>query len=355
MSVEYYPLKIIKKDFETKNTCSFYLEALEEHKKLFQYKTAQFLSFCFSIQGKDYTRSYSIASSPFLQEALRTTVGRVEGGIVSNYMLDKLKEGDTIKSQIPMGEFFTLPKQLKEQDYILFSAGIGITPLFSILKTLLATRISRKIKLIFSIRNPEDFIYKKELQELEKQHPHSLKIQLLISQKEGRLNKEKIKNSLKEEDLKQSSFYLCGPSAYMNLISKELLHLNVEQKNIHTEDFKVVPLRGPKPDENSIFFNANQAKDSEPKKLKTLLNNESIEIPLDREKSLLEQLIDQGHNPPFSCTSGSCMTCMARLTEGKIFQIDEGILDEENIQNLEILTCQCYPLSETVAIDYDNL
>ena len=355
MSVEYYPLKLIKKEFETKNTCSFYLEAPEEHRKLFQYKTAQFLTFRFPIKGVEYIRSYSIASSPFLQEVLRTTVGKVEGGMISNYMLSELKTGDSIESQIPLGEFFTLPKDLVEKNYILFAAGIGITPLFSILKTVLSSRIARKVKLFFSIRSLADFIYKKELEDLKKKFPDQLEIQLVISQKEGRLNSEKIKTCLEHLHLKYSSFYLCGPADYMDLISKELTALGASQESIHTEDFKVVPVRGPKPDEHSVFFNADKSQSSEPKTLKSLLNGELIEIPLNREKSLLEQLIDQGYNPPFSCTSGSCMTCMAKLTEGKVFQLDEGILDEENIQNLEVLTCQCYPLSETVKIDYDNL
>jgi len=355
MSSQYYPLKLVKKEFETKNTCSFYLEAPADYKKLFQYKTAQFLTFRFLIEGKECVRSYSISSCPFLQEGLKTTVGRVEGGVVSNHMLTNLKEGDEIESQIPLGEFFTLPKDLGEKDYILFSAGIGITPLFSILKTVLASGIARKVRLFFSIRTEEDFIYKKELEELEKQYSDQLEIHLIISQKEGRLDAEKIKNYVKDFDLPNSAFYLCGPASYMSLISQQLLDLGVNQEFIHTEDFKVVPLIGPKPDENSVFFNADNSESSEPQTLKSFLNGEWLEIPLNREKSLLEQLIDQGHSPPFSCTSGSCMTCMAKLKEGKIFQLDEGILDEENIKNLEVLTCQCYPLSKTVKIDYDNI
>ena len=354
MSSEYYPLKLIKKEFETEKVCSFYFEAPKNH-TLFQYKTAQFLTFRFKIKGVEYVRSYSIASSPFLQEPLRTSVGRVEGGVVSNYMLSELKVGDIIESQAPLGEFFTLPKDLIERDYILFAAGIGITPLFSILKTALFSGISRKVNLFFSIRTLDDFIYKKELEDLQNKFKKQLKIQFIISQKEGRLNSEKIKAYLESLDLKQSAFYLCGPADYMDILSKELIVLGVNQESIHTEDFKVVPVRGPKPDKNSVFFNANKVESSEPKKLKCLLNGELIKIPLNREKSLLEQLIDQGYNPPFSCTSGSCMTCMAKLEEGKIFQLDEGILDEENIQNLEVLTCQCYPLSETVKIDYDNI
>ena len=355
MSVKYYPLKVIKKSFETKTSCSFYFAVPEEHKSLFTYKTAQFLTFRFLIEGKEYVRSYSIASSPFIDEPLRTTVGLVEGGVVSNYMLSQIKQGDIIDSQISLGEFFCPPKSLKPQHYVLFSAGIGITPLFSILKTVLETDLAEKVSLIFSIRRTENFIYQEELESWEKKHKGKFKIQIILSEKEGRLNPEKLSHILKPLDLKNSLFYLCGPKNYMDMISKSLLSANIQPENIHTENFNVVPIRGPKPDENSVFFTANTVKEGEPEQLTALLDGEKLKIPLNREKSLLEQLIDQGHNPPFSCTSGSCMTCMAKLKEGKVFQLEEGILDEENIKNLEVLTCQCYPLSKAVSIDYDNL
>ena len=355
MATKYYPLKVIKKEFETEKTCSFYLSAPEEYKALFTYKTAQFLTFSFQIKGKEYVRSYSIASSPFLEEPLRTTVGKVKDGIVSNHLLSHVKQGDYIESQVPLGEFFQLPKSLEPKNYILFSAGIGITPLFSILKTTLETQLATKVYLFFSISNSNDFIYKKELSDLKESFKEKLIIHPILSQKEGRLDSKKLKRFLENLNLKESLFYLCGPKDYMKMIQEYLLGINISKSNIHTEDFNVVPQIGPKPDENSVFFNANNAKEAEPKSLKTTLDGKNLEIPLNREKSLLEQLIDQGYNPPFSCTSGSCMTCMAKLKEGKVFQLDEGILDEENIKNLEILSCQCYPLSETVSIDYDNL
>ena len=355
MPVQYYPLKVIKKEFETEKACSFYFEIPKQHKALFAYKTAQFLTFRCLIEGKEYVRSYSIASSPFLEEPLKTTVGQVKDGVVSNYLLSQIKEGDYIESQAPLGGFFQLPKSLSPKDYILFAGGIGITPLFSILKTALSANLANKVHLIFSISNLNHFIYKKELELLEEKFKEQLIIKPILSQEEGRLDNKKLQQILEALNLKESLFYLCGPKDYMTMIQEYLLKSEVKKENIHTEDFKVVPQRGPKPDENSVFFNANQAPEEEPKTLKAALDGENLEIPLNREKSLLEQLIDQGYNPPFSCTSGSCMTCMAKLKEGKVFQLEEGILDKENIKNLEILTCQCYPLSKTVSIDYDNL
>ena len=346
MSVEYYPLQIVKKKFETKTSCSFYFSVPEKFKPLFVYQAGQFLTFRFLIEGKEHVRSYSIASSPFVDESLQTTVGLVEGGVVSNYMFSQIKEGDTIDSP---------PKSLSPQTYVLFAAGIGITPLFSILKTVLETGLSKNVALIFSIRNREDFVYQKYLESWEKRFKGKFTINPILSSEEGRLNSDKLSQILKSFSLPESLFYLCGPKDYMDMVSKGLLSAGVKSEYIHTEDFKVIPIRGPKPDHNSVFFTAEVFEEGEPESLEVVLNGENIKISLNREKSLLEQLIDKGYNPPFSCTSGSCMTCMAKLKKGKVFQLEEGVLDEDNINNLELLTCQSYPLSKIVSLDYDNV
>ena len=351
--VDYYPLKVIKKEWETKNSCSFYFEVDKNFRDLFEYKTAQFLSFRFKIKGKEYVRSYSLSSSPFREETLRTTVGRVGDGVVSNYMLDQIKEGDTIQSQVPLGEFFKLPSSFSAKPFVLFAAGIGITPIFSILKTLLETGMGSKIKLLFSIRKEEEFIYEKEIRDLEKKHSN-FSLNLIVSKKEGRLDKERIKKEMEEISKKEAQAYLCGPKEYMKMIRECLLDLSFKKEQIHKEDFKVIPITYPTPDDQSVFFEK-EAEEGEPKNLKARFDSEDVKIPLNREKALLEQLIDQGHQPPFSCLSGNCMTCMAKLKKGKVFMLEEGILDEENIKNLEILTCISYPLSPEVEIDYEDL
>ena len=187
--MDYHPLKIIKKVREAKDCFSFYFSVPEEHKDLFQYRPAQFLTFKFEIEGKPFVRSYSLSSSPFLNEPPRTTVKRVPGGVVSGYMIDHIQEGDTILSQKPLGEFYTPPKSLKPGRYVLFSAGIGITPLFSIIKTVLDSSDLDTVTLIYSSRNPESVIYKEELREWEEKHRERFRVRHIFSGAEGRLDK----------------------------------------------------------------------------------------------------------------------------------------------------------------------
>ena len=355
MSVSYYPLKVTRKVRQAEDCCSFYFSVTEEHSALFHYRPAQFLTFQFQIKGRPFVRSYSLASSPFLDEPLRTAVKRVPGGVVSNYMMDHVEEGDTVLSQTPLGEFYRPPKSLKPKSYILLGAGIGITPLLSIIKTVLDSSDSDKVTLIYSNRDPSAVIFKEELEILEEKYKGRFCIHHVFSKTEGRLNKDKLSGFLTLSDLPESLFYLCGPKDYMSMVSEFLIENQIEKDQIHTEDFKITPVRGPQPDENSVIFTAGYFEEGEPEELKAVVEGEEVSIPLNREKSLLEQLLDRGHNVPFSCASGTCMTCLAKLKEGKTFQPEEGILDEENIQDMEILTCQSYPLSRKVVIDYEDL
>ena len=354
VSIEYYPLTVVKKVQETEKAFSFYLSPEKETKEFF-YQPAQFLTFQFEIDGKSYVRSYSLSSSSLLGETMQTTVARVSGGVVSNYMIDHIQEGDSILSQRPLGTFFSLPSDLKPREYVLFGAGIGITPLFSILKTVLHVSPEDRVHLIYSSRNQDQIIYRKELEKLEKQYSSRFFLRHILSQEQGRLEAGKISENVDESLFKKALFYLCGPKDYMNMIKDFLQSQGTVLGNIHTEDFKVVPVLGPKPDENSVFFTSEVFEEGEPEKLEAVLDGETLSIPLNRETSLLEQLLDEGHSPPFSCTSGTCLSCLARLKEGKVFQLEEGVLSEENIKDLEILTCQSYPLSKKVVLDYDDI
>ena len=354
MSDAFYKIKILKKNKETSDCFSFTFSVPEKWNSLFQYFPAQFLTFQFEIEGKSHVRSYSLSSSPFLNEDLKTAVKRVSGGVISNHMVDSLKEGDEILSQVPQGAFYKPPKNLDPHHYVLFGAGIGITPLFSILKTILDSSASDKVLLVYSNKNPDAVIFKDELNELEKKYPEQLRVKHIFSEKEGRLNESHMSEVLNSLVLKEALFYLCGPKEYMKGIKKFLIQNQVKEDQVHTEDFKVVPVRYPQPDEDSIFLKAPLCEKGEPETLKANIDGENHTISLNREKSLLEQLLDKGLNVPFSCTSGNCMTCMAKLKEGEVFQIEEGILDEENRENMEILTCQSYPLSKKVAVDFDD-
>ncbi len=406
-----YPLTLVQKKKEAKDSVSMVLKPPAESREVFRsYLPAQFLSFEFLIQGKKFLRSYSLSSCPLLEEELTTTVKKVPDGVVSNHILDHLKEGDVILSRKPMGKFFKPPKDLKPHHYCLFAAGSGITPLFSILKTVLVSDPKNQVTLFYSNRNQSSFIYKKEIIHWLTRHAPRLRVFSFLSRPEttlpllsqtealknpttalpsseegekanllhirGRLSTSFLKEYAKQNPLSPPGrlYYLCGPTGFMQNVESFLIQNQVLKTQIKTESFfqnpalsSASPVLKPKAegekgtspsleDQASLIVSGTEekGKKSPPHTLRAVIEGEKLEIPSVPDVPVLEQLLSAGHSPPFSCLSGNCMSCLAVLKKGWIVQEEKGILEEENIKNCEILTCQAKPLSHLVEVDYDS-
>ncbi len=379
-----YSIKISKKIQETFDSVSLVFDIPEEHKSNFLYSPAQFLTLQFYINEKKYLRSYSLSSCPLLDEPLQTTVKRVEGGVVSKYMIEDLKEGDTLLSRKPAGRFFKPPQDLKPKHYYLFAGGSGITPIFSIIKTVLSCDKNNQITLFYANRNENSIIYKEELKKWSEQYP-SFKIIHILSQAQqpnscdvqGRLNEDVLKKYLNLQKHNEL-FYLCGPEGFMQTLENFLIAQSIAKTQIHKESFlssiqkkdtssTQKPVESKKPvspcstdpssiEEQSItvYTDGNLNKQA-PNFIEALINGEKIKIPAEPDIPVLEQLLAAGYSPPFSCLSGNCMSCLAVLKKGRITQEERGILEDENIMNKEILTCQAKPESTSVEVDYDNI
>lgn len=390
MAIMNYPIKIRKKIKEAKDSVSFVFEVPQEYKRLFHYTSAQFLTFDLQIKGKQFLRSYSISSCPLLNEDLKTTVKRVNGGTVSNYMIDHLKEGDTLLSRKPAGRFFKPPKNLKPKHYFLFAGGSGITPLFSIIKTVLISDTENKISLFYANRDESSIIYHKELQEWVNRYKEKFNIVHILSQEkkawcdfQGRLKREHLEKYFSNILVNNPNhlYYLCGPLGFMQTVQDFLIQKQVEKTHIRKESFisaaqkrflsletkttlqnNSTPLPTaqisnqfkPQPE---VLLKGKEREDekAQPETIRAFINEEEIEIPAQSDIPILEQLLSSGHSPPFSCLSGSCMSCLAVLKKGCISQEERGVLEDENLRNHEILTCQAKPESRLVEVDYDNL
>ena len=363
-----YPLTVVKKIPEGENSCTLVFEPRQEDKDVFIYKPAQFLSFHLNIQGEKVIRSYSLSSSPLLNEPLTTSIKKVEGGAASSYLLDHIQEGSIIESARPMGKFFKTPASLKPRHYFIIAGGSGITPLFSIIKTALAMDEKNHITLIYCNRKQSEIIYKEPIEKLKNLHAGRFQVVQFLSRPEegdafdfkGRLDPARLQNLFNEKKLNlETEYYLCGPKEMMKMAKDLFMKNQVDRKEIRMESFGS-PQKTPSMDFSKIPESAVviQAKEEnavgKPKTIKALLEGEKIEIPAKTGIPILEQLIDEGFCPPFSCMAGSCMTCMAVLKKGRVYQDEAGILDEDNIANKEILTCQAKALSPLVEVDYDS-
>ena len=364
MAQKTYSLRITKKIQECDDACTLVLTPSPQDGSIFEnYKPAQFLSFHLEVDGKKLLRSYSLSSSPLLKEPLTTTIKKVEKGIASSYLLDHLKEGDTIQSSRPQGKFFKIPDSLQPHHYFMVAGGSGITPLFSIIKTVLSCDEKNQVTLVYCNRKETSIIYNKELSKWVKQTGQRFKIIHVLSQPtsdqfdfKGRLTAPVLQELLTQH-LKQSmpsEYYLCGPNELMKMSEQMFLANQIDKKHIRKESFGVATKKIPKPSDSALVIQAPTHNEmASPKTIQTQLDGEMIEITAQPDISILEQLIDSGHSPPFSCMEGNCMTCMATLKKGRVYQEDPGILDEENISSKEILTCQAKPLSALVEVDYE--
>lgn len=360
-------LRVIQRIEETPDAVSFVLEIPDELKSEFKYQSGQFVTLFLKINGEDLRRSYSLSTAPNFDKDFQITVKRVEGGRGSNYLCDKVHVGDVLNVTPPAGFFFE-PDQFKSpHHFFLFAAGSGVTPIFSILKYVLLAHPENKVSFLFANRSQNQIIYKELLEDWMKNYSDRLQVNHVLSQPEapwegpsGRCTEVLVKNFVKMQSTgKPFDCYICGPTGFMDLVKEGLEEAEVPSDKIHIESFGDAPsmdMRDSSFNEEGKVVVGEALKPGEtPKTFRAVLDGEMIEVEVNKDLSLLENLIEQGHNPPYSCMDGACMACMGKLKKGRVYQDDPGILTEENLEAGEILTCQARALSEIVEVDYDDL
>lgn len=360
------PLRVSKRIEETSEAISLALEIPAELQAQYKYQAGQFVTFFLNIQGEQLARSYSLSSSPLTDKEFKVTIKRVPGGKGSNYLCDHVKAGDTLMTTPPAGNFFKPVTHSKGAHYYLFSAGSGVTPVYSIMKTVLKSSPLNHVTFVYCNRNEDSIIYSRELEQWAKEYPTRLDVVNVLSKpsaswpgRSGRLDRTLIGEILKMPVATQleREYYLCGPVEFMGFIRLALSENGVARDAIKEENFGVaVHKPHAKVDEGWTLIGpqADFAAES-PERIIAVINGETIEVPAQEGMTILEALLDAGAQPPYSCMDGACMACLGKVQEGKVYQEDPGILTEENVGHGETLTCQAKPLSRIVKVSYDNL
>jgi len=353
MAIQFYPLRVKKIIRETPETVSIVFQLPEDLKKEFSYRAGQYLTIKKSIRGEETRRSYSISSSMEWEEDLQVSSKVVKGGKMSTYLFNELSEGDTLEVMPPMGNFVVNDRNAP---LVLFAAGSGITPVFSILKEALK-KGDQLIHLYFGNRSPEQVIFKSELQSLAQKFSNRLLVQHFYSSEGERLDTDRTKsllNGLQDKELKQAHFYICGPSGMIESVNNALKKADIPTDRIHVEYFLATSEQeepkaeaAAEEDEDAVSGDLNQ--------VHVTLDGETHQLSLEPGEAILDAASRIGIDPPFSCQSGVCTTCKAKLLSGEVEMENNFGLGDDEIEDGYVLTCIGKPKSPGVEISWDDV
>jgi ring-1,2-phenylacetyl-CoA epoxidase subunit PaaE len=311
------------------------------------YKAGQYLTFVRRTALEEIRRSYSITSAPLLNEALTIGIKRIENGIFSRELIDHAKPGDDLLT-IGAGGFFTLPDDLSNIQQLFFlAAGSGITPIYSLLKTVLHFHPQVQVALVYSNRSPKQTVFLSELNELKQAFAQRFHLQFLFGNSPdlstARLNREllvQLANAHSVAEWSQTLFYLCGPEAYMRMCTYTLQEEKVPKENIRRENFVIQNKAIPK----------NDPPDKETHLVSIQYGNENYQFEVHYPDSILQTAKKQNIALPYSCETGRCGNCAALCIKGKVWLSYNEVLTEKDLQSGLTLTCTGHPVGSDVVL-----
>ncbi|MFT6849211.1 MAG: ring-1,2-phenylacetyl-CoA epoxidase subunit PaaE [Sphingobacteriales bacterium] len=344
---------------ETDDCISIAFDIPENLTKDFEYTHGQYLTLKVKVNGEEVRRSYSICSSPVSGEPLRIAVKQVDNGRASTFLNKTLQQGAKLEVMPPMGNFFTQLDSKNKKQYVGIAAGSGITPIMSILKTVLHHEPESTFTLFYGNREELSIIFREELVNIRDKYHGRFKIHHLLSRDEnadkqnrGRLTGEKIKALASEYlDAKiDSEFFMCGPEPMIVNVSEGLEEIGVPKAKIHVELFSAPVTSAEK---NTVKASAGT---SGACMVTVIMDGEEIEFPLETSgESILDAALENDVDVPFACKGAVCCTCKAKVIEGTVEMEMNFALSEEEVEEGFILTCQAHPTSPKVVVDYDAM
>ncbi|MBO0330948.1 ferredoxin--NADP reductase [[Muricauda] lutisoli] len=346
---ESHALKITAVEKLTPNAVALTFDIPENLKDVYRFKAGQYITLKHELDGKELRRAYSISSPP---SSGKLTVGikKMEGGTFSVYANEHLKAGDTIQVMPPEGRFVF--EASKRRKIAAFAAGSGITPIMSIAQTVLESHRKSSFVLVFGNQSPEETMYFKEIQALKEQYGDRFFVQYVYSRSNeddalfGRIEKSTVNFVLKNKfkKTKFDDFYLCGPEDMIHQVTDTLKENGVDQKKIHFELF------------TSEDTEDELAENLEGKtQVTVILDDETYTVVMDKKELVLDAVLKQDIDAPYSCQGGVCSSCIARLTEGKAEMVKNQILTDSEIEEGFVLTCQSHPLTPKITVNYDDV
>jgi 3-ketosteroid 9alpha-monooxygenase subunit B len=328
---------------ETDDARSFVLSVPDDQKCRFAYKPGQFVTVRIPSEMNDVVaRCYSLSSSPHTDGDIKFTVKRTLGGYASNWLCDNIYGGEAMEVLPPAGRF--VPADL-DHDMILFAGGSGITPIMSIVKSVLVAG-SGKMVLVFANRSSQSVIFARELQFLAEDNPERLVVVHLLEEVQGRTDARQMATLV--EPYRGYTAYVCGPKPFMEMVQDALKKLAFDPSSVRVEAFVSLSGNPFAPD----GVPSESADDVGVSRLVVALDGEEHELEWPRSRTLVELMLDKGLDVPYSCREGECGSCACSLVRGKVEMDRAPALDADDIADGYILGCRARPVTDTVRIEF---
>jgi len=356
MSVQFHALRVAEIVPETADANSIRFEIPPELRDAFAFKAGQHLTLRAMINGEEVRRNYSLCTAPAAADWM-VTVKRIGGGLFSNWVGDQLKAGDTVEVMVPHGSFSTDFDAANRRHVVGIAGGSGITPVMSLIKTLLREEPQSRFTLLYGNRDSSSVIFLEALAGLKDKHLGRLEIYHFLDAEEqdielfnGMLDRVRLEDAipaLVPDAADVDGWFICGPGPMMDAAEGALLDRNVPKERIHIERFTAD--RPP------------EAVTREMAQLQTQAEGVNVSVTLDGRTrkvaftagNILDSARASGLPAPFACKAGVCATCRAKVTKGKVEMAARYGLTDEEVAAGYVLTCQSVPLGDGVAVDYD--
>lgn len=347
---DFHALKIAAVDTLTPNAVALTFEVPENLKNTFAFTAGQYITIKHTVNGEELRRAYSISSAP---SSGKLTVGikKVPKGTFSVYANENIKAGDVLEVMPPEGRF-VFEKNSEAKNIAAFAAGSGITPIISIAQTVMESHPESTFVLVFGNQSPEEAMYLQAVQELQEQYTNRFFTQHVYSQSQeenalfGRIETSTvnfiIKNKFKETSF--DAFYLCGPEEMITSVSDTLKTNGIAEDKIFFELFT-------SSDTEDTLAEELEGKTT----VEVTVDDEVFSLSMDKKTLVLDAVLKENINAPYSCQGGVCSSCIARITEGKAEMVKNQILTDGEVAEGLILTCQAHPLTSTLKVDYDDV
>jgi ring-1,2-phenylacetyl-CoA epoxidase subunit PaaE len=357
-SLHFHPLKVRELQPDTDEAVIVSFEVPGELRDAFRFTQGQYLTLRALVEGQDLRRSYSICAGVD-DGCLRVGVRKLPGGAFSRWVAEGLKIGDTLEVMPPQGRFFVPLDPDAARHYLGVAGGSGITPILSIMKTVLAREPKSTFTLIYSNRRPSSTMFKEELEDLKNRYLTRLSLHHVFTQEHvdaplyaGRVNREKLQQffSTLIDPRQVDHAFVCGPYQMNDEVEAALLEAGLRPERIHVERFGA-----PLPTPADAMRHEARPEDAENARIEIVRDGIRREITFRKsDPSILDAAAAAGMDVPYSCKSGVCSTCRAKVIEGQVRMDRNFALEKSEVEAGFVLTCQSHPLTERVVVSFDE-